>query len=94
MNSRCQISSSAGAIRTGVAARMLGRLWLDPLLVDERDAVPHAVDQIDEVLPRRRLGEPVGILEPRDEPGVAQRARRRHDGLAGSKNRSRSLVLR
>ena len=52
---------------------------LDPVLVDERDAVAHPVDQIDEVLAEGRLGEPVRVLEPRDEPGRAQRARGRDD---------------
>ena len=58
---------------------MPGRLLLDPALVYERHAVAHAVDQIDEVLAERGLGQPVRILEPRDEPGRPKRAGGRDD---------------
>src|SRR5690606_1257679 len=42
-------------------------------------AVAHPVDQVDEVFARGRLGEPVLVLETRDESCVAERARRRDD---------------
>ena len=79
MNSRCQMSSSAGAIRTGCAASTPGASWL-PLLVDEGHAVPHPVNQVHELVADERLRQPVQILEAHDEPGVVQRARGRNDG--------------
>ncbi len=48
---------------------------LVPPLVDERDAVPHAVDEVDEPVAGERLRQPVQLLEAHDEPCLVQRAR-------------------
>jgi hypothetical protein len=39
----------------------------DPLLVDQRHAISHPIDQIDEVIPDGRLRDPMRVFEPRDE---------------------------
>ena len=68
------MSSSGGAMRTGVAARMPAAAVGDPFGVDSGHAVAHPVDQVHEVLTDGGLRQPVRILEPCHEASVAQRA--------------------
>ena len=57
-----------------------GPAVFDPFLVDQRHAVSHPIDQIDEAIPDGRLREPVRVFEPRDESRGTQ-------GLCGCDDR-------
>ena len=66
---------------------------LDPALVYEGDPIPHAINQVNEVLAKRGFGEPMLILEPRDNP-ASRNARAAAVTADGWKNKSTILVFR
>jgi len=68
--------SVGGAYGHGVAHELDDRGVLEPLVVDGRQPIARIEDDVDEVVPRVRLGEPVWGGDLRPEPRVTQRVER------------------